>query len=1117
MRTGRRAALAALTALTAGGLLAETYSPAKSSLFVRHVDPDSKVVSWMLKPGLAGHNQQSLYFTVNSMTEDGRFIVFDVSDDEFAEGFTRDRSIAMVFRRRKAVADLKTDRVFVLGGAFKGMSPFLDAKTAQLYVIDYEGVHRRDLAGDPQKDVLVCPLPAELRSSTPSPQEVLATHLTLTPDRRAAYLDLRSSTGPSRPGLLDFATGRFTEWRSLGFHANHGQISPVNARESIGAWERCWFLNFDELTEDQRKTAQAREPRPFATETRRRFDAPYPRVWHFTADGQARMISARVNNYATHENFTRDGRGVTMCCCRDVYHASGFTLHDLATDIQRDIVPYFVQHANLSPDGRHAAYDVEVGAWWRGCPWRVGFWDRSRHRGIWIHTSLPEYARQDRTSVLHPDPHPSFSPDGKYVVCTMFTPDRRMNISVTEVAELEAKLKAQPPRTVKEFPVAWDPAAPADVTWELEFESRRLEEEGWVDLPELGRSWQPYTAYAVEAIAEGRPRRLEIVPLKGHSWRHTVLRFRVPRGTTGLRLLADVETQFELRDTVSCDNLFAGVVEPKLPAGVADRRFETVLPESVRGKSVKLEWHVRNRTAAEARDFLRAYAVDRSSHAVELPRSNGLGGAVEPDATHPFFAEWRLPADAEKLVLEIAADGRFETTRLVLREGRTIGLADASAAGGLSLDRDTVELANRAAAWQIAHPVLTGRFAHEHTPLHWPLGAFYNGLVDWGLSDGDATGRFADYVRGIGEAVGWDRLRNAKTPIGHADLHCVFSAWLQLAIEDGVFSGRVDAAKECFDALLADRNEYPLEFVRGDWRSRMRWTWADALYMSPPAWTLLAGLSGEHCYIDHMVPEYQATVGKLFSEKDGLFYRDSTYLPGGKNNPGRDIFWTRGNGWCFAALALVLRDLPADEPSRPWFEGLFRKLARGVADRQQPDGSWHPDLADPKAPDCPEMSGTAFFAYAYFWGLNNGLLAEAEYGPTADRAWEVVRRATNGEGRLGWVQQIGSSPTAELSEDHYEVYATGALLSAAKERLTRCLRLAHPQAKSFTVVNWNRRYEKNRPVRIPDETASSESHIWDVRYAREVRGVRSADGVRSFTVNMPAGQRRDFLVIGLHP
>ena len=58
-------------------------TPATSKLFVKFVDPKTGVVSYLVKPGSIAFNQQSTYFTAKSMTDDGRFLVFSVCDDEF--------------------------------------------------------------------------------------------------------------------------------------------------------------------------------------------------------------------------------------------------------------------------------------------------------------------------------------------------------------------------------------------------------------------------------------------------------------------------------------------------------------------------------------------------------------------------------------------------------------------------------------------------------------------------------------------------------------------------------------------------------------------------------------------------------------------------------------------------------------------------------------------------------------------------------------------------------------------------------------------------------------------------------------------------------------------------
>ena len=57
-------------------------TPETSKFFQRHENPQSHVVSWIIKPGLTAHNQQSFYFTTKSMTDDGRFLMFHRVNDE---------------------------------------------------------------------------------------------------------------------------------------------------------------------------------------------------------------------------------------------------------------------------------------------------------------------------------------------------------------------------------------------------------------------------------------------------------------------------------------------------------------------------------------------------------------------------------------------------------------------------------------------------------------------------------------------------------------------------------------------------------------------------------------------------------------------------------------------------------------------------------------------------------------------------------------------------------------------------------------------------------------------------------------------------------------------------
>ena len=45
----------------------------------------------------------------------------------------------------------------------------------------------------------------------------------------------------------------------------------------------------------------------------------------------------------------------------------------------------------------------------------------------------------------------------------------------------------------------------------------------------------------------------------------------------------------------------------------------------------------------------------------------------------------------------------------------------------------------------------------------------------------------------------------------------------------------------------------------------------------------------------------------LFNPKDGLWWRDADFVPPYKEPNGEDCYWSRGNGWAYAALVRVWR------------------------------------------------------------------------------------------------------------------------------------------------------------------------------------------------------------------
>lgn len=303
----------------------------------------------------------------------------------------------------------------------------------------------------------------------------------------------------------------------------------------------------------------------------------------------------------------------------------------------------------------------------------------------------------------------------------------------------------------------------------------------------------------------------------------------------------------------------------------------------------------------------------------------------------------------------------------------------------------------------------------EADPRGWQHCAFYTGM----MAAYHAT-RDTAYLL---PAVRW-AASNRWTPgprLRHADDQCVGQIYLDLHLRSGD-PRMLHPTKAAVDRMI--ENPKP---------GRVDWWWADALFMAPPVFTRLGAVTGNGKYLDALDRKYWDVKAFLFDETAGLYYRDERFL-GRRNSNGRKVFWSRGNGWVIAGLARVLEAFPAEYPTRPRYEHHFRTLASAVAERQKDDGYWRSNLADSAAHPMPETSGTAFFCYALAWGINQGLLNANQYAPVVRRAWSALVRAVNDDGRLGWLQPVGSMPAYVERSDSY-AFGVGAFLMAGSEMI----------------------------------------------------------------------------------
>lgn len=375
-------------------------TPETSKHFRKYADPQSGVVSYILATRIA-EEQQSLYFTQKSMTEDGRFLVFWICGGQRRNT----KSIAMV--------DFLNDEVLSL--EIRGSIPFLDTNTAILYWFETDGFYRMDLRAASREKEKLCDIPLELKAEGERVRS-FATHVTLTADRSKVFMDARVDDRFIQ-GLLDIKSGRFEKWGEELVCVNHGQIHPTNDGLALCAHETRW-------TDSQNVEHRIQN-----------VDGVYPRLLLVEPKGKRRIIPP-MNNYATHEYWAADGKGFYYCSSGKEY---GVVYYDLASGKQQRVAPVRAAHATMTTDHRYFTYDHSVGPWYRGCSWQVGFYDSLTQKELFLYSVLPAFNTKANPSKLHPDPHPQFVCGDKYIICTINHGDGRMDLSVTPVSPLREK------------------------------------------------------------------------------------------------------------------------------------------------------------------------------------------------------------------------------------------------------------------------------------------------------------------------------------------------------------------------------------------------------------------------------------------------------------------------------------------------------------------------------------------------------------------------------------------------------------------------------------------------------------------------------------------------------
>lgn len=352
-----------------------------------------------------------------------------------------------------------------------------------------------------------------------------------------------------------------------------------------------------------------------------------------------------------------------------------------------------------------------------------------------------------------------------------------------------------------------------------------------------------------------------------------------------------------------------------------------------------------------------------------------------------------------------------------------LSVAIGSAYAQLPTKSEVRQSMRRVADWQIAHMKEV-----TYDPLNWVNATFYLGLSKWAalIEEENNEDFYYRWLQRLGQRNYWQ----VDKRMYHADDICIAQIYLDLY--------RKYRKEEMIIPTLAraewvmahpSKGSFMLDYR--DASTLERWTWCDALFMAPPVYARLYRITGDKKFIRFMDREYKATYDFLYDKEENLFYRDQRYFSQKEAN-GAKVFWGRGNGWVLGGLVEILRELPAKDKYRPFYQDLFVKLATRVVGLQNKDGFWHASLLDPDSYPSPETSCSGFFVYALLYGINEGLLPRDEFLPAARKGWDALLSAVEEDGKLGFVQPIGADPR-KVGREMTEVYGPGAFLLAGYE------------------------------------------------------------------------------------
>jgi unsaturated rhamnogalacturonyl hydrolase len=354
------------------------------------------------------------------------------------------------------------------------------------------------------------------------------------------------------------------------------------------------------------------------------------------------------------------------------------------------------------------------------------------------------------------------------------------------------------------------------------------------------------------------------------------------------------------------------------------------------------------------------------------------------------------------------------------------GSAGSAGANGLPSRASIVSTLRKANSYFVAKWPNPGTAIDASHPSHiWTRAVYFEGLM--GLYGVDPQPSDLTYATQWGTSHAWGLNTGTTTRI--ADNQCAGQTYLDLYNIDKQ-AVRIADIKTDIDMVVAGAKVND-------------WTWVDAIQMAMPVFAKLGALNNSTSYYDKMYAMYSSSKSQqgaagFYNKTEHLWWRDADFDPPYKEPNGKNCYWSRGNGWAFAALTRVLDTIPEAEAHRAEYLTDFKDMADALRAVQRTDGFWNVSLQDPTDFGGPELTGTSLFTYGMAWGVRKGLLPAETYQPVIEKAWAAMASSVHSNGFLGYVQGTGKQPSDSQpvtfdTVPNYEDFGTGCFLLGGSE------------------------------------------------------------------------------------